>query len=208
MAEWIEFGEGYVLGALPSDVGAAYAAWLTAHPAKAGRLGEIVDQVLADFRTGLSANPNVPMDEDETKLEIRCVPHALASVVYHLMMEMGLSINMSGMAQGMTLAALPGYDALAAVEEAVAGEVPVYAALAGSAEELRVSPLLGPLDVWGEGPLGVLAREALAALDAGDVSGYLVKAADYWIGMDQALKRREAHQRGGRRSGSGAEVGP
>ncbi len=97
MAAWIKFSETYVLGAMPSDVATAYGAWLTAHPAKAGRLGEIVGQVLADFRTGLSANPNVPMDEDETKLEIRCVPHALASVVYHLMMEMGLSINMSGM---------------------------------------------------------------------------------------------------------------
>ena len=97
---------------------------------------------------------------------------------------------------------------MAVAEGVVAGGVPVYEALAGSAVELRVSPLLGPLDVWGEGPLGVLAREALAALDAGDVRSYLEKAADYWIGMDQALKRREAHQRGGRRSGSGAEVGP
>jgi hypothetical protein len=53
--------------------------------------------VLADFRTGLSANPNVTMDTDETKLEVRCVPHALSTVVYHLMMEMGMSVNMSGM---------------------------------------------------------------------------------------------------------------
>ena len=36
------------------------------------------------------------MEDDETKLEIRCVPHALATVVNNLMMEMGLSINMSG----------------------------------------------------------------------------------------------------------------
>ena len=97
MAEWIELGEGYVLGAMPSDVGAAYASWIAAKPEKAGRLAVIVGQVLADFRTGLSANPNVVMDADETKLEVRCVPHALATVVYHLMMEMGLSINMSGM---------------------------------------------------------------------------------------------------------------
>ena len=37
MVEWIEFGEGYVLGALPSDVGAAYASWIAAKPDKAGR---------------------------------------------------------------------------------------------------------------------------------------------------------------------------
>ena len=62
MAEWIEFGEGYALGALPSDVGAAYAAWIAAKPDKAERLAVIVGQVLADFRTGLSANPNVPLE--------------------------------------------------------------------------------------------------------------------------------------------------
>jgi hypothetical protein len=95
MAEWIEFSETYVLGAMPSDVATAYGVWLTAHPAKAGRLGEIVGQVLADFRTGLSANPNVTMDADAAKLEVRCVPHSLTTVIYHLMLEMGLSVNMS-----------------------------------------------------------------------------------------------------------------
>jgi hypothetical protein len=90
----------------------------------------------------------------------------------------------------------------------VAGAAPVYEMLAGSAMAMRVSPLLGPLDVWGEGPLGVLAREALAALDAGDVRGYLEKAADYWLGMEKALKRREAHRRGGRGTGADVEVGP
>ena len=62
-----------------------------------GRLATVVSQVLADFRTGLSANPHVRLDDDPAKLEIRCVTHALAIVVYHLMMEMGLPINMSGM---------------------------------------------------------------------------------------------------------------
>lgn len=42
MAEWIEFGETYVLGAMPSDVGAAYASWIAAKPEKAGRLAVIV----------------------------------------------------------------------------------------------------------------------------------------------------------------------
>ena len=37
MVEWIEFGEGYVLGALPSDVGAAYASWIAAKPDKASK---------------------------------------------------------------------------------------------------------------------------------------------------------------------------
>jgi hypothetical protein len=139
--------------------------------------------------------------------------------------EVEEEVGFEGLADAVTLAAMPWHEELAAAEDAVAGELPVYAALAaaegvvaggepvyaalaGSAVELRVSPLLGPLDVWGEGPLGLLAREALAALDAGDVPGYLDKAADYWLGMEKALKRREAHRRGGRGTGADVEVGP
>ena len=43
---------------------------------------------------------------------------------------------------------------MAVAEGVVAGGVPVYEALAGSAVELRVSPLLGPLDVWGRARSG------------------------------------------------------
>jgi hypothetical protein len=111
-------------------------------------------------------------------------------------------------AEGPVAGAAPVYEMLAAAEGPVGGAAPVYEMLAGSALAMRVSPLLGPLDVWGEGPLGVLAREALAALDAGDVRGYLEKAADYWLGMEQALKRREAHRRGRRGTGAEVEVGP
>ena len=95
MVEWIEFTETYVLAAMPSDVKLAYAAWIAAHVDKAGRLEEIAGQVLADFRSGLSANPYMELDDDETTLIERCVPHALTIVIYHLMLEMGLPVNMS-----------------------------------------------------------------------------------------------------------------
>lgn len=93
--EWIDFTEEYALGAMPSDVRTVYDAWVAAHPEKAGRLEAIAGQVLADFRSGLSANPSVEMDGDEAKLHERCVPHALTTVIYHLMLEMGVAINMS-----------------------------------------------------------------------------------------------------------------
>ena len=95
MSDWIEFSLAYVLAALPSDVRAAYDAWLTANPGKAGRLEAIVGQVLSDFRSGLSANPNVAVDPDPALLHVRCVPHAQTVVVYHLTLEMGLPINTS-----------------------------------------------------------------------------------------------------------------
>ncbi len=95
MSDWSTFDEAYVLGALPSDVGSAYAAWIAANPGKSQRLGLIVEQVRADFRGGLSANPNGTMDPDPETLHPRCVPHALTVVVYHLTLEMGLPINTS-----------------------------------------------------------------------------------------------------------------
>ncbi len=95
MADWIEFSEAYVLAALPSDVRAAYDAWLIANPDKDERLAAITGQVLADFRSGLSANPNVVVDPDTTMLHQRCVLHAQTCVVYHLTLEMGLPINTS-----------------------------------------------------------------------------------------------------------------
>jgi hypothetical protein len=93
--EWTEFNETYVLGAMPTDVRAAYDKWLAAHPEKSGRLVEIIGQVVADFRSGLSANPNVVMEPGDSMLAERCVPHALTVVIYYLMLEMGMAVNMS-----------------------------------------------------------------------------------------------------------------
>ena len=91
---WIEFDESYVLAAMPSEMEAPYGTWIT-DPGKTGRLAEIVGSVLADFRTGLSANPNVAIDSASGTLPERCLQHALTIVFYHLGLEMGLSVNMS-----------------------------------------------------------------------------------------------------------------
>ena len=92
---WVTFSEAFVLGAMPTEIRSAYDAWLSANPAKADRFGEIIDSVVADFRTGLAANPSMVMDDETDTLPERCVQHALTVVFYHLMLEMGLSVNMS-----------------------------------------------------------------------------------------------------------------
>jgi len=92
---WIAFDEAYVLAGLPTEIGGLYEQWLVDNPEKADRLGEIVDSVVADFRTGLSANPSITLDAGENTLPERCVQHALMIVTYHLALEMGISINMS-----------------------------------------------------------------------------------------------------------------
>jgi hypothetical protein len=92
---WIAFDGAYVLAGLPTEIAALYDQWIIDNPEKADRLGEIVDSVVADFRTGLSANPSVTLDAGENTLPERCVQHALTIVTYHLALEVGLSINMS-----------------------------------------------------------------------------------------------------------------
>ena len=92
---WVAINESYVLAGLPTEIGGLYNQWLVDNPGKADRLGEIIDSVVADFRTGLSANPSVTLDAAEDTLPDRCLQHALTVVTYHLALEMGVSINMS-----------------------------------------------------------------------------------------------------------------
>ena len=92
---WVALTEAFILAAMPSEIRPEYDAWLVANPAKSDRLGEIIDSVVADFRAGLSANPSVVLDDAADTVPERCVQHALTVVVYHLTLEMGISINMS-----------------------------------------------------------------------------------------------------------------
>ena len=92
---WVALTEAFVLAAMPTEIRPEYDAWLVANPAKADRLGEIIDSVVADFRTGLGANPSMVMDAETDTVPERCVQHALTVIFYHLTLEMGISINMS-----------------------------------------------------------------------------------------------------------------
>jgi len=92
---WITVNEAYVLAAMPSELESEYATWIVANPDKADRLTEIAGSVVADFRTGLGANPSVVMESGDDTLPERCVRHCLMIIFYHLSLEMGISINMS-----------------------------------------------------------------------------------------------------------------
>jgi hypothetical protein len=92
---WFTVNEAYILSAMPSEIEGKYTTWLAENPDKAGRLGEIAGSVVADFRAGLSANPAVEMDSGEETLPERCLQHAVTVIVYHLSLEIGVSINMS-----------------------------------------------------------------------------------------------------------------
>ena len=93
--DWIECTEEYVLSAMPSEVRGAYDKWLVVYPIKSGRLGKLVGQVVADFRSGLAANPNMVLEDGDDLLPEQCVTHATTIMYYHLMLEMGVAVNMS-----------------------------------------------------------------------------------------------------------------
>ena len=91
--DWVTVDETYVVAAMPTEIRARYDTW-AADPVKAARFAAIVRSIVDDFRTGLSANPSVEMEDGDTLPE-RCLEHALTVIFYHLALEMGISINMS-----------------------------------------------------------------------------------------------------------------
>jgi len=125
---WVDLTEAFVLAAMPTEIRPAYDAWIVSNPAKADRLGEIVASVVADFRTGLAANPTMVMDDETDTLPERCVQHALTAVFYHLTLEMGLSVNMSAQTAFINAETyLRGlYTSDAVVDRASIGDSPSY----------------------------------------------------------------------------------
>ncbi len=95
MVSWVRVDESYVLGAMPSELIGPYGTWTTSHPDKSGRLAEITQGVVSDFRTGLNSNPTVVMAPGADELPERAVRHALNIIFYNLALEMGLTINYS-----------------------------------------------------------------------------------------------------------------
>jgi len=93
--EWVACTEAYVLVAMPTEVRTAYDKWLVTFPSKAGRLGVLGGQVVEDFRRALGSNPNVTLEDGDDLLPKQCVPHAMTVIFYHLMLEMGVAVNLS-----------------------------------------------------------------------------------------------------------------
>ena len=64
-----------------------------------------------------------------------------------------------------------------------------------------VDPLLSPIDVWGDGALGDLKRQAMEAAGRGDRGAFERFAARYWEGLRHAMERRRAFGERGRDGG-------
>jgi hypothetical protein len=89
MTTWTPFTLSVVLHALPSDMEQLRQNWVTAHPEKANRLAEIVEETRRAFRDAVTANrANIvdPMPDTVPTIGFR---HALNLAIYNLGMEMG-----------------------------------------------------------------------------------------------------------------------
>ena len=92
MTTWTPFTLAVVTGAMPTDMAQLYANWLTAHPEKANRLAEIVDEVRATFRNAVAANLLNVMDTAVDTVPDGGFRHALNVATYNLGMEMGVQM--------------------------------------------------------------------------------------------------------------------
>ena len=64
--EWVEIKIADILAHMPTDVKARYGAWLIANPDRTGRLVEIMDNTLREFRDNLNSVPENNVDPRET----------------------------------------------------------------------------------------------------------------------------------------------
>ena len=93
MTTWTPFTVDVVKNALPSDMGQLYANWITAHPEKANRLAEIVDETRRTFRDAVSTNPRTLMDPETDTVPTVAFRHALNVLFFNLGMEMGAQLG-------------------------------------------------------------------------------------------------------------------
>ena len=89
MGVWTELTAAVVLNALPTDMATLYASWVDANAGKAGRLAELVAEVLGSFREAVAVNPLNVLDENPNTVPTTGFRHALNLVIFNLGMEMG-----------------------------------------------------------------------------------------------------------------------
>ena len=101
--EWITLDETRVLADFPTDLKSQYDIWLLANPSKSGRLVDVTESTVAEFRDAIASNPANHLDEDEEKIPASCLRSAEVIIYNTMANEMGLTLA-SDDAQAMTRA--------------------------------------------------------------------------------------------------------
>ena len=91
--QWVVFNTDLLMADFPTDLGPLYENWVSQFPEKAGRLAQIAERVVAEFRSAILVNPENTLDPNESAIPESCIRSAETMVFYNLMMEMGLAIK-------------------------------------------------------------------------------------------------------------------
>ena len=90
---WTPVTSASIQSAFSPVLAADYQQWLVANPDKAGRLDEIVDMVVGEFRAALESNPETVMDTTEGTLPPACLRHAANIIIFQLKGEMDKTLT-------------------------------------------------------------------------------------------------------------------
>jgi hypothetical protein len=85
---WPSVTSETILPTFSPVLAADYQQWLVDNPGKAGRLEEIIDMVLGEFRAALESNPETVLDTTVDSLPPACLRHASNIVIFQLKREM------------------------------------------------------------------------------------------------------------------------
>ena len=90
---WVHVDEDHVQGAMNPETRAAYVAWLSMFPDRAERLGELIDQVVNEFRAALRAHPANKLNDDPRSVPQACLRHCETLIISQLSVEMGRTLD-------------------------------------------------------------------------------------------------------------------
>ena len=90
---WTAVTSASIQSAFSPVLAADYQQWLVANPDKAGRLDEIVDMVVGEFRAALESNPETVMDATAGTLPPSCLRHANNIIIFQLKGEMDKTLS-------------------------------------------------------------------------------------------------------------------
>ena len=82
-----------ILTALSPGLAADYQQWLVDNPGKVGRLDEIIEMVVDEFRAALESNPETVMDTAAGTLPPSCLRHATNIIIFQLKGEMDKTLS-------------------------------------------------------------------------------------------------------------------
>lgn len=89
---FLDLTVSYIESVMSPTVYASYQQWLDDNPGKAGRLDGIVSQVIAEYRSAMTANA-APVPSSDKAIHQSCVRHAQTTILFELKKEIGLAIS-------------------------------------------------------------------------------------------------------------------